>query len=228
MERLQELAREHTLPAAAPEQLDLLLRLLAQSPHALTSVRDPDRAVEVHIADSLSGLSAPELRSTLQIADLGSGGGFPGLVLAVALPQARVTLVESVSKKAEFLREAAIAMDLRNVAVVVARAEAWPEGLGASGAVTARALAPLGVLLEYAAPLLHQGGALVAWKGRRDDAEESVAVRAALELGMSRPEYRPLASGEAERHLCLSTKESPTPDRYPRRTGVAHKRPLGA
>ena len=228
-ERLEHLAQHYSLPGDAPARLALLLDMLAASPHSLTSVRDPAQAVEVHVADSLTGLSVSEVRAASSIADLGSGGGFPGLVLALAVPAAHVTLVESVAKKAGFLEDAADAMELANVTVVCARAEAWAAGLGVHDIVTARALAPLGVLLEYAAPLLREGGTLVAWKGRRDAEEEAVAVRAAAELGKAAPECRETeGSGAAERHLWVSVKERPTPDRFPRRDGVARKRPLGA
>ncbi len=110
--------------------------------------------MEVHIADSLAGLELAELRTPGVVADIGSGAGFPGLVLALARPESRVVLVESVGKKAEFLREAAEELSAGNVEVVTGRAEAWPAGIGACDVVTARALARLDILLEYAAPLL--------------------------------------------------------------------------
>jgi 16S rRNA (guanine527-N7)-methyltransferase len=96
--------------------------------------------------------------------------------------------------------------------------------------VTARALAPLAVLAEYAAPLLREGGVLVAWKGRRDAQEERDAAAAAEELGLAVEEIRPVRPyPEAEhRHLHLLRKVAPTPDRFPRRPGIARKRPLGA
>src|SRR6185312_15202410 len=110
--------------------------------------------------------------------------GFPGLVLAVALPDATVTLVESVGKKCEFLRRTAHDVGLENVAVVQGRAEDWQAGIGTQDVVTGRALAPLNVLAEYAAPLLRAGGALVAYKGRRDPSEEAAAATAAALLGL--------------------------------------------
>ncbi len=182
----------------------------------------------MHVADSLAGLDIEEVRAAGVIADLGSGAGFPGLVLAIALPQARVVLVESVGKKAEFLVEAAEELGIDNVEVVGGRAEAWDAGLESCDVVTARALARLDVLLEYAAPLLRVGGALVAWKGRRDRPEEQGAAVAAGILGMEQPAVRSAAGpAGAERHLYLSRKVRSTPPGYPRRPGMAAKRPRG-
>jgi 16S rRNA (guanine527-N7)-methyltransferase len=114
--------------------------------------------------------------------------------------------------------------------VVNGRAEAWPEGIGAHDLVVARALAPLPVLVEYAAPLLELGGALVAWKGRVEPVEEADGLAAAGEVGMSAPQAVPVQPFEQarERYLYLTSKVSPTPPRYPRRPGMARKRPIQA
>jgi 16S rRNA (guanine527-N7)-methyltransferase len=201
---------------------------VAEDQTAPTTVRAPSEAVEVHVADSLVGLEVAHVWAARRIADLGAGAGFPGLVLAAALPAAQVALVESVGRKAEFLRRTAAAMGLANAAVVVARAEAWPEGVGGHDVVTARALAPLNVLAEYAAPLLREGGALVAWKGRRDAEEERDGAAAAARLGLAVEEVRPVrpwAAAQA-RHLHVLRKVAPTPEGFPRRPGMARKRPL--
>ncbi len=119
-------------------------------------------------------------------------------------------------------------LGLANVEVVGARAEGWRAGLGACDVVTARALAALDILLEYAAPLLVEGGLLVAWKGRRGADEEAAGAIAAGILGMEPP--RPVGvdgPGGSERHLYLSRKLRSTPPGYPRREGMARKRPLG-
>lgn len=228
--RLNELAARWQLPPEAPQRLQQILRLVEAEPTSITTVRDPAHGVDVHVADSLTGLAVPELRAAGAIADLGAGGGFPGLALAVALPAATVTLVESVGKKADFLRRAADAVGLANVSVATARAERWVAGIGAHDVVTARALAPLNVLAEYAAPLLREGGRLVAWKGKRDPSEEADGVHAAEVLGLEPLE--PIAAegfrGGDERHLYVYLKVSPTPAGFPRREGMARKRPLQA
>jgi 16S rRNA (guanine527-N7)-methyltransferase len=228
--RLAELADRYGLRATVADRLGLLLDLVADEPSSITAVRDPSQGIDVHIADCLVALDLPEVRDARRIADLGSGGGFPGLVLAIALPDARVALVESVSRKVDFLRGAIGRLELANVEAIRARAEAWPDGTGAHDVVTARALAPLPVLVEYAAPLLTAGGSLVAWKGARDQAEEADGRAAAVALGMSEPDVRRVAPfrGARDRHLYLSSKVSPTPPGYPRREGIARKRPFRA
>jgi 16S rRNA (guanine527-N7)-methyltransferase len=226
--RLAELARRYVLPRDAPERLAVLLDLVAEEPSSITAVRDPAQGVDVHVADSLVALELPEVRDARRIADLGSGGGFPGLVLSIALPDARVALVESVGRKVAFLRGAIERLGLGNAEAIQARSEAWPEGIGAHDLVTARALAPLAVLVEYAAPLLAIGGSLVAWKGARDHAEEADGHAAAAALGMGQLQMRPVTpfEGARDRHLYVSSKVSSTPPEYPRRPGMARKRPI--
>jgi 16S rRNA (guanine527-N7)-methyltransferase len=228
--RLAALSLRYALPDGAADRLATLLDLVAREPASITSVRDPAHGVDVHVADSLVALELDAVRGSRRVADLGSGGGFPGLVLAVALPEASVALVESVGRKCAFLERTAAALGLANVTVVNARAEAWPAGLGAYDLVTARALAPLGVLLEYAAPLLAERGSLVAWKGRPDPAEEADAGVAAEALRMTRPTPMPVRPFEAAqtRTLYLSFKVRETPAGYPRRPGMARKRPFRA
>jgi 16S rRNA (guanine527-N7)-methyltransferase len=228
--RLAVLADRWELPPASAARLDALLQLLADDPTAPTAITDPVQAVEVHVADALDALALAEVRAATAVADLGAGAGFPGLVLALALPDASVALVESVGRKGAFMERALEVAGVPNARVVVARAEAWPDGLGAHDLVTARALAPLNVVAEYAAPLLRPGGSLVAWKGRRDATEEADGAAAAALLGLEprgihRAESRP---GAEDHHLHVLTKVAPTPDRFPRREGVARKRPLRA
>ena len=227
--RLAELCARYQLDERARAALGQLLQTLASDPHAPTTVRDPAAAVDIHIADSLSALELEQVRSARAIADLGAGAGFPGLVLAAALPDARVHLIESVQRKAAFIAAAAHVAGLDNAEAVAARAEDWPAGIGAMDVVTARALAPLAVICEYAAPLLIEGGALVAWKGMRDAAEETRAHAAAAELGLAPVVIRPARPYEAAaaHHLHVYLKVRDTPDRFPRRAGIARKRPLG-
>jgi 16S rRNA (guanine527-N7)-methyltransferase len=141
-----------------------------------------------------------------------------------------VSLVEASSKKCAFLARAAAEMGLSGVEVVSARAEQWEAGMGRCDLVTARAVAPLNVLVEYAAPLLADGGALVAWRGRRDPAGERDADAAAAATGLGPGAIvavRPWAGAE-HLHLHLHLKVGLTPNRYPRRAGMASKRPIRA
>jgi 16S rRNA (guanine527-N7)-methyltransferase len=229
-QELVSLVQRYGLPEHAIGSLAALLELLDADEHAPTTVRSPREAVDVHLADSLVALELDAVRSAACIADLGAGAGFPGLPLAIALPAAEVALVESVGRKCAFIKAAADAAGLTNVEVVADRAESWTAGLGTRDVVTARALAPLAVLAEYAAPLLHEGGVLVAWKGRRDSQEETDAAAAAEQLGLTVEEIRPVRpyAGAEHRHLHVLRKVAPTPERFPRRPGMARKRPLGA
>src|SRR5438270_11376907 len=135
--------------------------------------------VDGHLADSLVALELEPLRAASQIADLGAGAGLPGIPLALALPQASVALVESVRRKCAFLELAVSSCDVGNAAVVNSRAEKWTAGLSTCDVVVARALAPLEVVVEYAAPLLRIDGTLIVWRGRRDRAAEATGERAA-------------------------------------------------
>ena len=151
-------------------------------------------------------------------------------MLAAARPEARITLVESVSRKCEFLRTAARRMDLQNVEVAWTRAEEWQSGLGRCDVVCARALAALPVLAEYAAPLLVQDGVLIAWKGAVSPEEAADGIAAAAQLGLVVEPVRPVTPfrGSERRTLHVLRKVAPTPPEFPRRPGMATKRPLSA
>lgn len=212
-----------------------LVALLIADPRAPSSVREPADAWRVNVADSLTGLELGPLAGARRIADVGSGAGLPGLVLAASLRDARVDLIESVGRKCEFARRAIQRTGIGGASVVCERAEDWarevPPGGGREGydAVTARAVGRLATLAELASPLLRDGGALVAWKGRRDLDEEAELERAAEELAMESVEIRAVGpyAGSRHRHLHLLRKSGPTPQGLPRRAGMAKKRPFG-
>jgi 16S rRNA (guanine527-N7)-methyltransferase len=228
VKRLDELARRYGIPPAGVEALDAILALQAEDPAASTTVKDPRQAVDRHVADSLVALDLPAVRRARRIADLGSGAGWPGLALAAALPDARVALVESAIRHCRYLERAVSAGGLQNVDVVHARAEEWADGLNAHDLVTARALAALPVVCEYAAPLLADGGVLVAWKGAVDDQEVADGATAAEILGLEPVDVvsvDPYPAAE-RRTLHVLRKVAPTPERFPRRAGMAVKRPL--
>lgn len=219
------------LAPADRARLEVVLDLLAAERASVSSVTDPARAWRVHAADSLTGLDVEDLRDAVAIADIGSGAGFPGLPLAVALANGRVDLIESVGRKCEFIERAIAAADIANARVLNMRSEDLGAGEGreAYDAVTARAVGRLSTLAELASPLLREGGVLVAWKGRRDADEEAQVERAASALAV-RPErilhVGPYAGSE-HRHLHVLRKTGPTPDKLPRRAGMAKKRPPG-
>jgi 16S rRNA (guanine527-N7)-methyltransferase len=213
------------------QQLETVLELLAEERASVSSVTEPGRAWRVHVVDSLTGLEVPELAKAGRIADIGSGAGFPGLVLAVALPEARVDLIESVGRKCEFIQRAIDAAGIANAAVLNARSEELADGEPRESydAVTARAVGRLSTLAELASPLLRDGGVLVAWKGKRDPDEERQLDRAAGQLAMRSERILDVGdrAGSKHRHLHVLRKLGPTPADLPRRPGMAKKRPRG-
>jgi 16S rRNA (guanine527-N7)-methyltransferase len=235
-ETLEALAARFGLSASAAGQFERLLEALAKQPDPHTTVSRPKAAVDAHLADSLSGLSVDMLHRARRIADVGAGAGFPGLALAVALPDVEVDLIESAGRKTAVAARLIQAADVTNARAITARAEEWaslPPALGggreAYDAVVSRAVAPLAVLVEYAAPLLRAGGVLVAWKGARDASEEAGGGRAAERLGMAVRGVKRVApfEGAENRHLHVFEKVAATPEGFPRRAGMARKRPLG-
>jgi 16S rRNA (guanine527-N7)-methyltransferase len=219
-----------SLDDAARAQLEKVLVLLAEEKASVSSVVD-ERAWRVHVVDSLTGLEVPALRGATRIADVGAGAGFPGLVLAVALPEAQVDLVESVGRKCEFMRQAIAAAEIANATVLNTRSEdlATSSGREAYDAVTARAVGRLSTLAELASPLLKPNGVLVAWKGKRDPEEEQQLQNAAESLAMRPEQILDVGNraGSEHRHLHVIRKSGPTPDNLPRKPGIAKKRPKG-
>jgi 16S rRNA (guanine527-N7)-methyltransferase len=220
-----------SLDEAQRAAITRVLELLREERASVSSVTEPGSAWRVHVADSLTGLEFKQLRDSPRIADIGSGAGFPGLVLAVALPSAQVDLIESVGRKCDFIRRAIDAAGIANARVLNARSEdlAAAEGREAYAAVTARAVGRLSTLAELASPLLEDGGALVAWKGKRDPEEETQLKSAAAALAMRPGEIRHVGpfAGSDHRHLHLIHKLGSTPENLPRRAGMAKKRPYG-
>jgi 16S rRNA (guanine527-N7)-methyltransferase len=219
-----------SLSPAQRRSLGTVLTLLAEERASVSSVTD-DRAWQVHIADSLTGLEVPELREARRIADVGAGAGFPGLVLAVALPDAQVDLVESVSRKTAFITHAASEAGISNATALTIRAEdlAKADGRESYDIVTARAVARLSTLAELASPLLKENGVLIAWKGRRDAEEEAQMSRASADLAMTPERILDVGhrAGSEHRHLHILRKTAPTPANLPRKPGLAKKRPRG-
>jgi 16S rRNA (guanine527-N7)-methyltransferase len=188
--------------------LDDWLRAVLETP-GLTSIRDLDEARRVLLEDSLSGV---ELVRGFEgpVVDVGSGGGAPGIPLAVSLPEREVTLLEANGRKCDFLRRWAPP----NAGVLQGRAE--EQTTDRFGVAVAKALAPPPVAAEWCLPLVREGGAVILWVGPSVDPERvaRVADRIGGELAESRPGFLTLR------------KLAPTPAGFPRRTGAARKRPL--
>jgi 16S rRNA (guanine527-N7)-methyltransferase len=198
-------------------RLDRWLRLLLTTP-GLTSTETYDAARRLHVDDALTGV--PFLRSG-PVVDVGSGGGSPGIPLAAARPDLEFDLLEPTRRKCDFLERVAPAFP--NVRVVRGRAEDWGRGDGrdAYAVAVARALAPQAVAAEWCLPLVRPGGLLVLYAGEPASGLERVAEA----LAASPPSVVPVA-GAGSRTLLLFEKLYPTPERFPRRPGLARKRPL--
>jgi 16S rRNA (guanine527-N7)-methyltransferase len=190
--------------------LDAWLEAVLETP-GLTSITDPEEARRMLLEDSLRGV---EIVGGLEgpIVDVGSGGGAPGIPLAVALPNREVTLLESERRKAQFLER--WTDELPNLRVVWGRAE--EQETDAFGVALAKALAPPPVAAEWCLPLVRPGGAVVLWLGPSADLD--AVARVAEQLAAAVPEER---GG-----LVVIRKLGPTPEGFPRRLGMARKRPL--
>ncbi|MGE3960809.1 MAG: 16S rRNA (guanine(527)-N(7))-methyltransferase RsmG [Dehalococcoidia bacterium] len=203
----------------------------------ITSIRDEAEAQHRHFGESLALLRVLRDAGVLppgearRVADLGPGGGFPGLPMRIAEPAMELVLIESNQKRAEFLQVAARELALDRVEVSPLRAEdagRKPELRASFDVVVARALAAMPVLVEYALPLLREGGVLVAPKGSRalDELAEAGAAIAALGGVALDPLALPVAAGAPPQTVLLVRREGALDDRYPRRAGMPSKRPL--
>lgn len=205
------------------QRLQRLVRLMADAPVRVTAVA-PDEGYARHVEDALTGVALIEAAPPGPLVDVGSGGGVPGLVLAVLLPARAVTLVESNGRRAAFLRDAAAELGLANVTVLAERAETAARGAArdAFAVATCRALAPPPVALELCLPLVRPGGRMVLYAGAVNVSSlEGVARLVGAEVDGATP-----VEGSERRHLVTLTKLAPTPARFPRRPGMAAKRPL--
>ena len=197
----------------------------------LTAIRDVEGIRKKHFLDSLSCLLVWREAAPGRLVDIGTGAGFPGIPLKIVLPQMRLTLVESVGKKAAFCEHIVAALKLDKVTVLQARAEE----LGQDRAhretydwAVARAVANLPVLAEFLLPLARVGGGMLAQKGESAVAEAQAAERAVQVLGGQLRQVKKVElPGVAEdRYLVVVDKKAPTPPGYPRRVGLPAKRPI--
>ncbi len=199
-----------------------------------TSITTVEEAARVHIADSLAVFGTAWLDGVDLLIDIGSGLGFPGLAVAAAQPRYEVSLLDGARKKAEAAARIARQCGIGNVSSLWGRAEelgvAESPHCGSYGIVMARALAPLAVLAEYAAPLLRVGGSLIAWKGVPGGDETAACGNACETLGLELHEPHIVAPfpGSGERSLWRARKLADTPPGFPRRAGVAARDPLGS
>lgn len=227
------------LPDAAIARFERYLALLEEwnDRAGLTAITDAETAQRRHFGESLALLVALREAGLLQaggasrIADLGPGGGFPGVPMAIADPTMTLVLIESQERRCAFLRVVAEELGLTGVRVVHARAEEagrMPALRASFDVVVARALAAMPVLVEYALPLLRDAGVLATPKGSRGDDELAEAARAIEALGGEAlpPLALPLPDDVPPQRVYLVRRSGPLDDRYPRRPGMPLKRPL--
>jgi len=193
----------------------------------LTAITDRDAFVRRHFIDSLMCAETLAFTASSSICDVGTGGGFPGVPLAVCYPGKQFVLMDSLEKRIRIVRQLCGELGLQNVTLVHGRAE----DLGRQeiyrerfDLCVSRAVAGMRVLSEYCLPFVRTGGYFIAYKGADCAAELSEAARAIELLGGDRPEVRPLP--QQEHSLVIIRKKDPTPDAYPRKAGTPAKKPL--
>jgi 16S rRNA (guanine527-N7)-methyltransferase len=198
----------------------------------LTRIVEPEEITVKHFLDSLSVcLALPDLAQPWSIIDVGSGAGFPGLPLKLALPQLHLTLLESSGKKTDFLRHLVEVLRLLEVMVMTVRAEVaghQPGHRQGYDVAVARAVAALPVLVEYTMPFVKIGGWVIVQKGQAPADEIDGAANALETLGGHLEQVLPVTVPglDAARHLIIIHKDRPTPEKYPRRPGIPAKRPI--
>ena len=219
------------LEEAARAAIDRHVRLLLAWTEAinLTAIRDPAAVARNHVVDSLAAVDLLRRRRIGRLLDLGSGGGFPGVPLAAALPSLEVTLLDPVAKKTRFL--ATVAEETRlapSLLVLTSRAESLARGTGRGRwpAVAARAVGSLADLIELAFPLLAANGALIAWKRGDIQGELDTSRRAIDALGGGTLDVHDVhVNGLVGHRLVVATRTGAVPAAFPRDPGVRRRRP---
>jgi 16S rRNA (guanine527-N7)-methyltransferase len=222
-------AEQHARLAAYAHRLAAAAAVMS-----LTTVRDPAGIERRHLGESLALArtlaAAAVLPAGAAVIDVGSGGGLPGIPLAIARPDLHVALLEATAKKAAFLAETVTALGLDNVAVLAVRAEDAgrdPAHRERYDLAVARAVAPLPTLAELTLPLVRVGGHVAAVKGSRHAREIAAATAAIARCGGRVAGVLPLAGAETgPLVVVLLAKDRPTPPELPRRAGVPARRPL--
>ena len=235
---MQELKQSATafglaLSAHQIEQLEQYWTLLAARNQVmnLTAITDKAEAMEKHFLDSLALAAAADLTGK-RLIDIGTGAGFPGLPLKIAIPTLEVTLLDSLQKRVTFLEELTARLDLEGLSCVHARAEEWTASPGERenyDYATSRAVAELNVLLELCLPYVKLDGAFLAMKTAQAEAEIEAATGAAKVLGgeiESHHDYTLPDSPDVIRRIVVVRKVTPTPEQYPRRFAQIKKKPL--
>lgn len=194
----------------------------------VTAIRDEPGVLSKHIADSLYAARVIKQLGAKTVLDVGSGGGFPALPIAAALPDVSVTALDATAKKCRHIEQAALDASLSNVRVVCARAEEASDLFASFDVVISRAVAALPILLEITSPHAKTKGHILSMKGELAEREQANAAHAAESLGLTFLETvtYTLPEGGDHRAIIIYRKEIPTPKLYPRKWNEINKKPL--
>ena len=221
-----------SLSEAQTEKMERFAQMLvaANEQFNLTAITEPEEFGVKHLIDSLSVMRVCDLAGS-KVLDLGSGAGFPGIPLAIAIEDMEITLVDSLNKRVGFLHDVIDALSLTNAQAIHARAEDLAksaEHREQYDVCTSRAVAALPTLSEYCMPFVRCGGKFIAYKGAKAAEEAQEAQKAIRILGGSEPviETFAIADTAADRAFVIVEKVAPTPDKYPRKAGKPAKSPL--
>ena len=235
-EAIEERLERNRIPREADlaEKLEIYLRLLQEwnTRMDLTATLEAEEAADRHFMDSLAVLRTDRIFSGASLIDIGTGAGFPGMVLAMARPDLSVTLSDAQQKRLNFLEAVREGADIRNVLILHARAEdagrdrKYREKFDFAAA---RAVAPLNVLGEYLLPFVKVGGCALCWKGPALEKELEAGRRAARLLGgrLEMPEKYTVDGRDWEHTILPIRKVEKTPSAYPRKAGTPKAKPLG-
>lgn len=197
----------------------------------LTAITEYDEVMKKHFIDSLSLIKAYDLSQEKKVIDIGTGAGFPGLVLKIAFPQLEITLLDSLNKRIQFLDAVIQNLSLTGVETVHGRAEdfAKPEKLRECfDLAVSRAVSNLSTLSEYCLPFVKQGGYFISYKSEKISEETEAAKNAITLLGgkIRKQVDFTLTDSDIYRNFLLIEKVSATPKKYPRKAGLPSKEPL--
>ena len=195
----------------------------------LTAVTDPENFIREHLVDSITATKLEPFRSAKTVCDVGTGAGFPGIVLAAVSPGKEITLIDSLAKRLNVIKELAEAAGIDNIRLIHARAEDAgrdPTLRESFDFVTARAVARLSVLSELCLPLVRKGGVFAAFKGASCAEEVREARRAANILGVQKIDIQDAGVTDKKHSFAVMKKTGKTPEKYPRKAGTPSRKPL--
>lgn len=211
------------------EQLEKYYELLVEYNRVmnLTGITEHDEVYLKHFYDSLTLVRVYDLNAIKSLCDIGTGAGFPGMVLKMAFPNLKVTLVDSLNKRIEFLKVVVKELGLENIELVATRVEEYAKkNREKFDVVTARAVASLPVLLEYSIPLVKVGGYFIPMKGSKLEQDESLNALSLLFSKIEKIDTFLLPKEDSARTLYLIKKEKSTPLKYPRKNSEIKKKSL--